>query len=880
MAAVALVAALLTACGGGGGGGGSSTSTEPSPTPVPTPTPSPPPPEALFTLAGTVTASASQAADSDNNDPARVAISNDTPESAQPIPNPITLGGYINQPGFGTEGRSRASGDIDDFFRVELLAGQRITMIVADFQQADADLYLWDEFGNAIVDFSVDTGEIESLVVPENGTYLVNAFAFSGATNYTLAIGTTGTTALPASERYRDILPWQSVVRYRENGPVTEQDTAPAILERLALVHRAGGRGRSRLLALRQIVSEAVERRRRLGAAAGKAAGIGDDHLRARWETLLTIKQLRRDPALLYAEPNYRLRSLATPDDRLYPIQWHYPLINLPAAWDTTSGDAAVVVAVVDTGILGNHPDFAGQLVAGYDFVSDPRNAADGDGIDPDPEDPGSSIGSSVFHGTHVSGTVAARGDNGLGVVGTAYTSRLMPLRALGADGSGTSYDVDQAVRYAAGLENDSGSLPATRADIINLSLGGPAASAASRDLFREVTDAGVMVVAAAGNEASAAPLYPAGYEPVIAVSAVDLQRRLTPYSNTGAHIDIAAPGGNNSQDLNGDGYPDGVLSTGGDLAATGISFEYSFLSGTSMAAPHVAGVLALMKSINPGLTPGDIDALISLGELTDDLGPPGRDDQYGYGLVNAQKAVLAALEAGGTSPADNPRLVASTATLNFASGTSALDLALENGGKGALSLEEIAVSSPWLSIAPGEVDAAGLGIYRVGVERETLDPGVYEGAITAVSSVNSVTVRVLVTVGGEGAVADVGVVYVLLVDDETGEPVGQSSSGPIEGRYAYRFDGVASGYYRILAGSDADNDLLICDAGEACGALLTVDQPIVIEVDGDQEALDFPIEYQVAIPDISSGTGETGAPVSERVLPKGKDNRIIGRRP
>ena len=174
--ALMLAAALSSACGGGGGGGGSSSSTEPAPTPaptpVPTPTPTPPAPETSYQLEGTVTASASQAADSDNNAPAREAIGNDTIASAQAIPNPITLGGYVNQPGTGAEGRSQITGDIDDYFRVELLAGQRITMIVADFQQADADLYLLDDQGRT-VDFSIDTGEIESVRVPEDGTYLV-----------------------------------------------------------------------------------------------------------------------------------------------------------------------------------------------------------------------------------------------------------------------------------------------------------------------------------------------------------------------------------------------------------------------------------------------------------------------------------------------------------------------------------------------------------------------------------------------------------------------------------------------------------------------------------------------------------------------------------
>ena len=133
-----VIAALVSACGGGGGGSNStSTVPAPEPEPIPEPAPEPAPPES-FSIAGTIIASDSQAVDSDTNDPVSVAISNNTIASAQPVPNPITLGGFINEPGAGAEGRSRIDGDIDDFFRLDLLAGQRVTMLVADFEQADA----------------------------------------------------------------------------------------------------------------------------------------------------------------------------------------------------------------------------------------------------------------------------------------------------------------------------------------------------------------------------------------------------------------------------------------------------------------------------------------------------------------------------------------------------------------------------------------------------------------------------------------------------------------------------------------------------------------------------------------------------------------------
>jgi serine protease len=849
LALTSALALLVTACGGGGNGGGGG---NPPANPVEV--------APRFTVAGTVRASDSQAADGDTNDPGSEAIPNDTVAGAQPIPNPVTLGGYVNQPGTGPPGRSHLEGDPNDYFRVELLAGQRVTMLVADFGEADADLYLYDTAGR-ILDFSVDTGEIESLVIAEDGTYVINAFAFEGGTNYTLAVGGQSAPAGAGAGRHA-IVPWQGVVGYRDEGDAG--DTAMvAAAGQMAMAQRAGGPGRARLMALQRDLPGGPELASRLGGALGKRSHLQDAALAARWETLTAIKSLRRMPGVAWAEPNYLVRALAVPDDQALPYQWHYPLIDLPAAWEITTGDPAVVVAVVDTGILAGHPDLAGQLLDGYDFVSDPAVAGDGDGVDPDPEDPGSPAGADPgsFHGTHVSGTVAARGDNGLGVTGVAYSARIMPLRALGAGGGGTSYDVGQAIRFAAGLANDSGALPQQRADIINLSLAGGPFSRADQALIDEVRAAGVAVVAAAGNEASSLPAYPAAYDGVIAVSAVDAQRRLAPYSNSGPHIDLAAPGGDNTVDLNGDGYPDGVLSTGGSGAGAEIEFVYSFLSGTSMAAPHVAGVLALMKSVNPALTPEDIDALLVRGELSDDLGPGGRDDAYGHGLINARRAVLAALEAGGGAPAEQPRLVASATALNFGSNRSRLELALANGGAGELELLALDSSVEWLNLTPLATGPDGLGRYRVTIDRRTLTPGTHAGRISARSTVNDLVVRVLVSVPAAGIAADVGVIYVLLYDIASGEPVAQSAVRADDGDYRFRFDGVPAGEYRIVAGTDADNDLSICDAGEACGAWLTLDQPIPLELGADADGIDFPIDYLVAFP----GTGSAS---TERRLP------------
>jgi serine protease len=816
-------------------------------------------------LGGSVAPSTSQLLDSDSNDTNNLYRANDRIADAQPIINPGTVGGYVNLPGTGAEGRSKISGDAEDFFAVELFAGQAITLLVADFRDADADLYLLDASGE-IVDFSIEFGEVEALRVPEDGDYFINVSAFEGATNYTLAIGSAAAPTAPRAA----IVPGQAIVRYHADDRRREAEAQrQAVLAeedlavRLGMDRIAGARGRERLVALRPAAAASPLARARAGRAAGKGSAFADPDRRRDWETRLAVKTLRRDPAVSAASPNFRLAPQAIPNDELYSLQWHYPQLRLPAAWDTTTGDPAVTIAVVDTGVLSGHPDLAGQLVDGYDFIRDPQVAGDGDGIDPDPEETADPTEPEAiaFHGTHVAGTIAARGNNGIGVVGVAYGARVMPLRALGATG-GTSYDVNQAVRYAAGLENDSGRLPARRADIINLSLGGTGYSSVSEELYRTVREAGIVLVASAGNEASDAASYPAAYPGVIAVSAVDAQRAFAGYSNRGATIDVAAPGGDSSADLTGDGFPDGVLSTG----ASGDDFAYTFLQGTSMAAPHVSGVLALMKSINPELSPADLDRLLQDGELTTDLGPAGRDDRFGHGLINAQRAVNAALRSIGVEVSEPREISASARTLNFGSVLDNLEVDL--AGSGGAVVSEISSDAPWITVAAADIDGNGLGRYRISVDRSELEPGVYAADLRVLSNANPLALKVIASVAG-AAQADLGTVYVLLYEPASDSVVAQTTTRLEDGAYGFRLPQVAAGRYQIFAGTDLDNDLLICDPGEACGAYLTVDQPVAIDADADRDDLVFPIEYQVSIPNVTAGaTGTTPAPGLPRSQP------------
>lgn len=332
------------------------------------------------------------------------------------------------------------------------------------------------------------------------------------------------------------------------------------------------------------------------------------------------IEKLKRLPEVEFVEPNYLFFSQAevTPDDPYYPEQWHYSLINLPAAWSITRGSSLTVVAVIDTGVRFDHPDLQGVFYdVGYDFVDD----------DPDPTDPGMSYdGKIISHGTHVAGTIAALTNNNQGVSGVCWGGngvRILPIRVLDDSGIGTSFDVARGIVYA--VEHG--------AKVLNMSLGSPSDSSIIRDAIKYAYDNDVVVVCAAGND-NGSLRYPAKYPETIAVGAVRLDKERAWYSNYGPELDVVAPGGDLGVDQNGDGNPDGVLSTcwisnDGEL--------YEFLQGTSMAAPHVSGIVALLMS--KGYT--GVETIRKILRYTaEDLGEPGFDNYYGAGLVDAYRAL------------------------------------------------------------------------------------------------------------------------------------------------------------------------------------------------------------------------------------------------
>lgn len=369
--------------------------------------------------------------------------------------------------------------------------------------------------------------------------------------------------------------------------------------------------------------------------------------VRDKQATLELLKSFEGRDDVLYVQLNYIRRAFKTPNDEFYSLQWHYPAMKLPQAWDLETGTSnPVTVAVIDTGILSSHPDFQGKLLPGYDFISDPNIANDGNGRDNNPEDPGDEPGSQgSYHGSHVAGTVAATTNEGKGVAGVSWGAKILPVRVLGV-GGGTDADILDAILWSAGLSVSGVPANPNPAQVINMSLGGQAKCSDFplwQDAINKANAKGSIIVVAAGNEnMDASGFIPASCTGVITVGATETRGYRSPYSNYGSRIDVMAPGGDTSVDRNGDGYADGVLSP--IRRDSDGAYIWAFYQGTSMASPHVAGLVALMKSKKPSLTRSE--ALTILKQTARPLSAtacqrPSASD-CGAGLVDAAAALQA----------------------------------------------------------------------------------------------------------------------------------------------------------------------------------------------------------------------------------------------
>ncbi len=350
------------------------------------------------------------------------------------------------------------------------------------------------------------------------------------------------------------------------------------------------------------------------------------------------------------------------PNDTRYGEQWDYfdsvGGLNLPTAWDLSTG-SGVVVAVLDTGIT-NHSDLNGNVVAGYDFISTTAVSGDGNGRDSDPTDVGDASGGypSSWHGTHVAGTVAAIANNNKGIAGVAFNAKIQPVRVLGK-GGGYDSDISDAIVWASGGSVSGVPANATPAKVINLSLGGEGSCGSTyQNAINSAVSRGSVVVIAAGNEnQNVSNASPANCSNVVAVAANDKEGNRSWYSNYGNLISVTAPGGETCVPnaaltaCQTSTTSKGILSTLNSGTNGPVAETYAFYDGTSMAAPHVAGVAALMLSVAPSLTPAQIKTTL---QNTARALPGTCSGGCGAGIVDAYAAVSAVGGAGNTPPVAN----------------------------------------------------------------------------------------------------------------------------------------------------------------------------------------------------------------------------------
>jgi len=336
---------------------------------------------------------------------------------------------------------------------------------------------------------------------------------------------------------------------------------------------------------------------------------------------VIAERLMRNDSSVEFAEPDRIMYPTATtPTDPYYLLyQWHYfaPAgtnlggANLPDAWDVTKGSASITVAVIDTGYR-QHADL-GSVLPGYDFISEPLISNDGGGRDSDAQDPGdwvaanycsagSPASNSSWHGTHVAGTIAALMNNGIGGTGVAPNVRILPVRVLGKCGGYTS-DIADGMRWAAGLAVPGVPVNPNPAHVLNMSLGGPGAcSATYQSAVDNVVNAGKVIVAANGNTGTINVYQPANCNGVFAVTAHAIDGDHASYAEVGPQTMISAPGGDASA---------GIFSLFNTGTTIPVADAYGIGSGTSMAAPHVAGVVALMMSVKSSLTPAQVKSYL-----------------------------------------------------------------------------------------------------------------------------------------------------------------------------------------------------------------------------------------------------------------------------
>ena len=807
-----------------------------------------------FTLTQTLFVSSTTDLDGDvpvpmNNGVGYTTIPNNTIEDARTLITPTEVTGFIgdklvevivrDEDGnvvFDDEGNvsynSLQTNDPEDWYKVDTVAGLQITLAVEDYEEEVVDdagntttvinkatLLLYNSSGG-LVNFSYtasSTDEYQTINLPSPGVYYPVVKKDDGASKYTLILAPGASTASTFTSSKNAFAQGEfiSYIPFSDNfDPDTYEDIYPEFNENEALNQKLVSINKTSFMGLRVVDFDLNEE---YATIYGNDTYLDSPNFTAnnsdqiiylkQWKVLQHYKKLNPK---LNLEFNQIHQKLGFVKDTYWDYQWGLQLIGLDKVLNATGQEVKnVAVGVIDTGspsVTSTAWTTSHFLNGGYDFLES-NDSNDGDGPDGDPTDTVDVTSGS--HGTHVGSTIAAANDgnniNGFGI----YS---VPLRVFGRDGGAFSSDVIAAMLYSAGLPNSTGqtytgSVPLK---VVNLSLGsmGGGCSSSYRNAISDVTDNGVTVVSSSGNSGEDAPNskgYPASCPNVISVAAVDPLSQRAYYSTFNDDVDVAAPGGTTGTDLNGDGQSDGILAFDG-------SESLSYYQGTSMASPHAAGAIALIYALKPEWDPVQMDAFIKSGYFTDDIGVEGKDDDFGYGLINLDKAFTNLIDGG----LDFTYATINPGSFNFGYTDTEKTITISKVGTGELSVAQVTSgNSSVTTVAALDIDSNGFGTYKVTLTRGEVPDGTYTGSIVAeLSDETQTNVTFTYSSGSERTSSEIGYVLAYLYDDNDEYYRGWRIDMP-EGGIRFSVSDIDIGTYYWFFSTEIDDDNFIGGYGE-----------------------------------------------------------------
>ena len=797
-----------------------------------------------FSLTQTILTSNTTVLDGDvptpmNNGVGYPEVPNNTKEDAATLITPSEVTGFVgdklvevivrDEDGnviFDAEGNvsynSVQRDDPEDWYKIDTVPGLQIELAVEDYQQEveDADgnttivtnkpLLLLYNANGVITDFSYTTDssdEYQKINLPDSGIYYAVVAKDVGASKYTLLLAPGGSASSTSFTPSKDAFVKGEFISYRSfSGKLdTYEDIYPEFNQNEDLNQKLSYIDNSDFMGLR-VIEFNLENE--YSTIFGSETYLDSKDLIAnnseqvlylkQWKILQHYKNINPK---LNLEFNKIYQKLGFTKDTYWDYQWGLQLMGLEKVLNATGQEVKdVAVAVIDSGSPNTTSSAwttSHFLDGGFDFIDndfDPTDAVDV---------------ASNSHGTHVATTISAANDgnniNGFGI-------HTVPFRVFGPSGGASQSDVTNSMLFAAGLPNITGQVYAGSAPIkvVNMSLGsiGGGCSTAYRNAILDVTNSGVTVVASSGNSAEESPGikgYPASCDNVISVAAVNPLSQRAYYSTYNDAVDLAAPGGTTGTDLNGDGQSDGILAFDG-------SENLTYYQGTSMAAPHASAAIALIYALKPEWDAIQMEAFIKSGFFTDDIGTEGKDDEFGYGLINLDKAFTNLIDGG----LDFTYATITPGSFVFGYTDTEKTITVSKVGTGDLTVTQLVSSNSSLtSISTIDVDSDGYGTYKVTLTRGEVPDGTYTGSIIAeLSDGTKSNVTFTYSSGAERTSPEIGYVLAYLYDED-GEYYKGWRVQLGAGGLTFNVSDIDIGSYYWLFSTNIDSDGYIRGTGE-----------------------------------------------------------------